>query len=133
MFLVAQHVVTPEGSGINAYYHVHGPREDWVWEPPKDVPEADPGELLDSRITVEGQGRIASYLDIAAPDGTPARNLRWAHDAIAALVGANAIFPIVVVSGPMFVRYELEPTLRANWRAELHELLDAALALAPDA
>lgn len=133
MFLIAQHVVTPEGSGINAYYHVHGPREDWVWEPPEDVPDDDPGQLYRSRIEIRGQGRIASYLDIAAPDGIPVPNLRWAHDAIAALIGAKAVFPIVVISGPIFVRYELELPLRANWHEELHVLLDAALALVPDA
>jgi hypothetical protein len=133
MFLIAQHVVTPEGSGINAYYHAHGPRQDWVWQPPENIPDGDPGKLSRSKIEIEGRGRIASYLDIAAPDGTPARNLRWAHNAIAALIGAKAVFPIVVLSGPIFVRYDLELPLRANWHGELHALLDAALALAPDA
>jgi hypothetical protein len=131
MFLVAQRVVTPHGEGINAFYHAHGPRPDWVWEPPDGVPDRDPGEVQHQDIQVVGQGRVRSFLDIAAPDGTPVQQLQWAHQALVALAGVGAQFPVIVVSGPIFVRYDLESQLRDEWHAELHALLDAVLPLAP--
>lgn len=131
MFLVAQRVVTPQGEGINAFYHTHGPRPEWVWEPPEGIPDRDPGMIQNQAIRVIGQGRVRSFLDIAAPDGTPAPQLQWAHNAIVALAGVGAQFPIVVISGLVFVRYDLEFQLRQNWHPELHQLLDAGLALVP--
>jgi hypothetical protein len=37
---------------------------------------------------------------------------------------ARASFPLVVVSGPIFMRFEVEAALRHDWRAELRRLLD---------
>jgi hypothetical protein len=133
MFLVSQRVVTPGGEGINAFLHGHGPRPDWVWELPAGIPDEDPGQVADQILQVTGQGRVRSFLDIAAPDGTSAHQLQWAHDAIVALGNVGAQFPITVVSGPMFVRYNVELPLRADWHGELHTLLEAALALVPAA
>jgi len=131
MFLVAQRVITTHGEGINAFYHAHGPRPEWVWEPPDGIPDRDPGEMAQQAINVTGHGRVRSFLDIAAPDGTPAQQLQWVHQAIVALAGVGAQFPIVVISGPVFVRYDVEFQLRESWHPELHQLLDAGLALLP--
>src|SRR5690606_10257089 len=129
MFLVAQRVITPAGEGINAFYHTHGERPDWVWEPPDGVPDQVPGEMRNQAIQVQGQGRVRSFLDLAAPDGTSRQQLYWAHEAILALGRVGARFPLTVVSGPLFVRFELEFQLRNRWHEELHALLDAGLPL----
>jgi hypothetical protein len=131
MFVVAQRVVAPEGEGINAFYRAHGAQPDWVWEVPEGIPDGKPGDLKKESIQVRGQGRVRSFLDIAAPDGTSPEQLWWAHHAIVALAGVDARFPLVVVSGPVFVRYDLESQLLGVWHGELHALLDAALALVP--
>lgn len=78
MFLVAQRVATPAGEGINAFYHEHGDRPEWVWEPPSGIPDRDPGKIVNQTLQVQGRGRVRSYLEIAAPYGTPARQLYWA-------------------------------------------------------
>lgn len=133
MLIVAQHVVTAEQDGINTYYHEHGPRDDWQWEPPPGVPDEDPGTMVDdhTRVTVRGTGRIRSYLDIAAPDGMPPSQLARVHDIVAAALRAGGQFPLVVVSGPLFVRFEVEGALRHDWRAELRRLLDAGAEVLP--
>jgi hypothetical protein len=131
MFLVVQHVVTADQDGINAYCHEHGLREDWQWEPPPGVPDQDTGTVVDdlTRVTVQGLGRVRSYLDIAAPDGTPASMLSRVHDLVAAVLRSGGQFPLVVVSGPLFVRFEVEEALRYDWRAELRRLLDVGTEL----
>lgn len=131
MFLVIQHVATAEQDGVNAYIHEHGPRNDWDWEPPRGVPDEDPGVVIDrlTRVTVQGRGRVRSYLDIAAPDGTPVSMLTRVYDVIASVLRAGGQFPLVVVSGPLFVRFEVEEALRYDWRAELRRLLDVGAEL----
>jgi hypothetical protein len=131
MFLVVQHVATAEQDGINAYCHEHGTRDDWQWEPPPGVPDEDPGIVLHhlTRVTVQGRGRVRSYLDIAAPDGAPVSILSRVHDVVAAVLRSGGQFPLVVVSGPIFVRFELEGALRYDWRAELRRLLDTGAEL----
>lgn len=126
MFLVVQHVATAEHDGVNAYVHEHGVREDWVWEPPAGVPDEDPGRMIDhlTHVTVEGRGRVRSYLDVAAPDGTTVSVLARVHDVVAAVLRSGGQFPLVVVSGPIFMRFEVEAALRQDWRAELRRLLD---------
>lgn len=126
MFLVIQHVATSDQDGINAYCHAHGARDDWEWEPPAGVPDEDPGTLLEhlSHVNVTGRGRVRSYLDIAAPDGVPVSMLSGVRLLVVALLSAGARFPLVVVSGPLFVRFEVEEALRHEWRAELRRLLE---------
>jgi hypothetical protein len=133
MLLVVQHVATGLGEGINAFYHAHGPRPDWVWEPPAGIPDDDPGEIVNQLVQIEGQGRVRAFLDIAAPDGTMAHQLNWAHNAIVALAGVGAQFPIIVLSGPIFIRYDLEFRLRQDWHRHLHDLLNVGLPLVPPA
>jgi hypothetical protein len=127
MLLVVQHVTTAAQSGINAYLHEHGPRTDWQWEPPPGVPDRDPGTVVENRtrVTVQGLGRVRSYLDIAAPDGLPVAQLERVHDILTATLRAGGQFPLVIVSGPLFIRFEVEGALRHDWRAELRRLLDA--------
>jgi hypothetical protein len=126
MLLVVQHVATAEQDGINAYCHEHGVREDWQWEPPAGVPDDDPGTMLEhlTRVTVQGRGRVRSYLDIAAPDGSPASILPRVKLMITALLRTGAQFPLILVSGPIFARFEVEEALRHDWRAELRRLVD---------
>ena len=47
------------------------------------------------------------------------------HDIVSATLRAGGRFPLVVVSGPLFIRFEVEGALRNDWRAELRRLLDA--------
>jgi hypothetical protein len=131
MFLVVQHVATAEQDGINAYCHEHGIREDWQWEPPPGVPDEDPGTMIEhlTRVTVQGRGRVRSYLDIAAPDGVPVSILSRVQLIVVAVLGSGAQFPLVVVSGPIFVRFEVEEALRYDWRAELRRLIDVGAEL----
>ena len=88
MFLVVQHVAVADQDGINAYCHEHGVREDWQWEPPAGIPDEDPGTVISAltRLTVQGLGRVRSYLDVAAPDGTPPSTLSRVHDIITAVL-----------------------------------------------
>lgn len=131
MFLVVQHVATAEQDGVNAYIHEHGVRDDWEWEPPPGIPDEDPGTVIDdlTRVTVQGRGRVRSYLDIAAPDGTPASLSSRVHDVVASVLRSGGQFPLVIVSGPIFVRFEVEEALRYDWRAELRRLLDVGAEL----
>jgi hypothetical protein len=131
MLLVVQHVATAEQDGINAYCHEHGTRVDWQWEPPPGVPDEDPGTVIErlTRVTVQGRGRVRSYLDVAAPDGAPVSMLSRVHDIVAAVLRSGGQFPLVVVSGPLFVRFEVEEALRYDWRAELRRLLDVCAEL----
>lgn len=131
MFLVIQHVATAEHDGVNAYIHEHGVRDDWEWEPPPGVPDEDPGRVIDhlTRVTVQGRGRVRSYLDVAAPDGTAASVLTRVHDVVASVLRSGGQFPLVVVSGPIFIRFEVEEALRYDWRAELRRLLDVGAEL----
>lgn len=129
MYLVAQRVITPDSEGINAYLHLHGDRTDWVWSPPTDIPDQTPGQLVAESVTTRGMGRVASFLDIAAPDETPRQQLWWAHDGICALMKTGAVLPLQIVSGQMLVRFEVDSQQQQHWHEELHHLLDAALAL----
>ena len=131
MYLVAQRVKTPGGEGINAYLHEHGVRADWVWSPPDRIPDQDPGQLVNNNVTTTGMGRVRSFLDIAAPDGSTKEQLWWAHDGIVALMRSGATLPLQLTSGTMLVRLEVEFQLQERWHDELHELLDAGLALLP--
>lgn len=90
------------------------------------MPDQDPGTVVDhlTSVTVTGRGRVRSYLDVAAPDGTPASVLSAVHDFICAVLQSGGQFPLVVVSGPIFSRFEVEEALRHDWRAELRRLLD---------
>jgi hypothetical protein len=129
MYLVAQRVVTPSNEGINTYLHMHGDRADWVWSPPADIPDQTPGQLVAESVTTRGMGRVASFLDIAAPDGTTRQQLWWAHDGVFALMRTGGVLPLQIVSGQMLVRFEVEFQRRPQWHEELHHLLDTALAL----
>jgi hypothetical protein len=129
MFLVVQRVVIGEAEGLNAYLHEHGERTDWVWELPAGIPVEDPGRLVREAVAMQGRGRVAAFLDIAAPDGAAPADLRWGIDAIARLLEMDASLPLVVSAGPLFVRFELERGRRARWSHELTSLFEAGVAL----
>lgn len=129
MFLVAQRVVIGGDEGINAYLHEHGERADWIWKLPNGVPDDDPGQVVREATSMRGRGRVAAFLDIAAPDGAILEDLRWGVDAVARLLEMDASLPLVVSAGPLFVRFELERGRRAQWFHELTSLFEASVAL----
>lgn len=129
MLLVIQRVLTPAGTGINAYLHEHPARGDWVWEVPEDVPDRSPGRRVAEHAPIGGPGRVQSYLDVAVPDGAAEGVLMRVHDLVLAILGVEQHLPLVVKSGPLFVRFYVEASLVEGWHHELHELMEAGGAL----
>ena len=128
MYLTAQRVRHPEGpEGINAFYYQSGVD---VMAPefrPQRTPDADPGELVHEIITLAPPGnRVRSYLDIVAPDGTPAVTIRRAF-ATAAGTAQPIELPFAVDASPCWFRFGAEQALAAMWRQELRMLFDWAV------
>lgn len=129
MLLVSQRISRAPGlSEIESYHYAHPDADNWVWEVPEGIPDQNPGKLV-TRSGHKTSGRIQSYLDIAAPDGTSPESLYWSHEAIISLMGIGARFPLSIISGPMFVRFEIEPQMSDDWHPEFHTLFNSAVAL----
>jgi hypothetical protein len=127
MYLTAHRVRRPTGpeEGVNAFFYVHGPTA-WEGLPPEGIPDEEPGELVNSRISVQPPGnRVRSYLDIVAPDGTP-----WAEigPAFIAFVSEAqvAAMPWRGIVGRCFFRVGMDAALAADWQRELLGLYNAA-------
>jgi hypothetical protein len=130
--LVAQRVVRlPSASssgvgGVNAFCWLHGDRF-WLDVPPDDI---GPGDLAGSIVEVPiGGNRVRSFLEIVAPDSTPARQ-------IIAAVGGGAEFladiarelPWKLSHGEVTFEFSIEAGMVATWQLELRILLGYALA-----
>lgn len=135
MLLVMQRGVTQEAEGINAFYYEHGPRPDWTDELPWRVPYGDPGKVVRESVTVRGPGDIPSFLDIAAPDGTPFDDIAWCVNAVTVLLRDRAKLPLTIHAGPLMVRLQIEEPLRDRPLPELvrevEQLFEVGVALLP--
>lgn len=130
MLVIAQRVLTEHGEDVNTFLHLHGPRNDWQWELPADIPNRTPGKPVLEEIRIRGRGRIRSYLDVAVPDGTAPEELLWARTAVFSLVRIGGRVPLMVGAGPFYAQFELEPNLEEAWQQELEILTAAVFSLA---
>ncbi len=84
MYLTAHRLVTPLGDeGVNAFLHLHGDQFAWP-DDPAPLATSNPGEIVERNTEVPpGGNRVLAYLDVLAPDGTPAAEIRAALLALA--------------------------------------------------
>ncbi|MFH1865036.1 MAG: hypothetical protein ABIK85_04065 [Candidatus Eisenbacteria bacterium] len=131
MYATAHRVVSPTtgAEGINAFHYLHGGYE---WDgppPPESMPETDPGTLFNDSVAVPPPGnRVRSYLDVVAPDGTPAREIERALADVTSR-DVPGSFPAVWTSGRFWFRFGLELALVPVWRQELRLLLENVAAV----
>jgi hypothetical protein len=131
MYVTAHRVVSPStgAEGVNAFHYIHG---GYVWEgapPPEFHPETNPGTLFNDAVEVPPPGnRVRSYLDVVAPDDTPAGEIeRAVAEATAREVPSR--FPATWTTGRLWVRLGLEGALVPVWRQELRLLLERVVSL----
>lgn len=125
MYLTAQRVIAHGGQeGINAFHYKHG-AQSWSGLPPPGIPDQDPGVLAGERIAVPPPGnRVRGYLDIVAPDDTPAGEIRQSLVMFLSRV-QRAPLPWEGVVGRCLFRVGLEQALAGQWRRELAQLYRA--------
>jgi hypothetical protein len=128
MYLTAQRVRDRHGhEGTNAYYYHCGFD---VWAPehrPPRTPDADPGELVHHIITLPPPGnRVRSYLDVVAPDSTPAATIRRAFAIADGLVQPDRL-PFWLDVTPCWFRFGAENPLAGMWRQEFRRLFEWAI------
>jgi hypothetical protein len=124
MYITAQRVrTTLHEEAINAYLYAHGGGV--VWQVPPQ-PEQEPGELVNTLITVNtvGGNQVRSFLDIVAPD-----ELWWSElrPRFIAFVGAMRLTPFPwhgVVNGCLF-RLGMARELARTWQQEVAHLYRA--------
>jgi hypothetical protein len=108
--------------GINAYLYAHGEQ---VWPVPPD-PDQDPGELVQSMLTVENVGfnEVRSFLDIVAPD-----NMWWSEirTALMQFIGTMQSHPLPWqgIVGLCRFRVGMNFSLMRTWQQELTHLFQA--------
>lgn len=122
MYLTSLHVVDPTTGreGFNAFYYRHGP---FVWNaPPPDIPDGNPGELMESRISVpSGGNRVRSFLDVVAPDEATLTEIR--HDFVAFVGYAQRQpFPWDGIVRRCRFRVGVEHGLVNRWHREIADL-----------
>lgn len=78
------HLVRGHGEeGINAFLHHHGRTFPWPSEPWR-LPEEGPGKIVARKVDLQPGGNdVRAYLDVLAPDGTPAGQIQAALAAFA--------------------------------------------------
>ena len=129
MYLTAQRVVSPSClEGLNAFFYTHG-AQTWSGLPPPDMPDKDPGTLVQELITVPPPGNhVRSYLDIVAPDETPSAEIRQSLVTFLSRVQREPL-PWVGVVGRCFFRNGLDKALATRWRPEIAQLYQVASGL----
>jgi len=123
MYVTAHRIRTPLlVEGINAYLYAHGGH---VWQVPPE-PEVEPGELVNSLLTVEAVGgnQVRSFLDIVAPDGTWWSELRPRLMQFVGSMRRNRFPWRGVVDGCLF-RLGMDQQLTRAWQQELAHLYRA--------
>lgn len=133
MYATAQRVRSEEGrEGVNGFLHLHG--EDFPWPPePWRLPEQEPGDQVGEYIEVPpGGNTVRSYLDVLAPDGTPASEIDAALAGLWLELSADAEGraaaheplpnPVVYRRGPVVLRLGVEGPLLASRAAEMAAL-----------
>jgi len=133
VYVTAHRVVRPETGeeGINAFLHIHGPDFSWPTEPWL-LPENNPGRTTGRQVGLApGGNRVRSYLDLLAPDETPAAEISAALTGLwLELVADEALpeiertlpNPVVYERGPVVIRFGVEGGLRPGRLLELNEL-----------
>lgn len=129
MYVTAHRVRTRlHEEGINAYFYRHGPD---LWEEPP-VPEENPGELVNTLLTVDATGgnHVRSYMDVIAPD-----DVLWPQiePLFLQFVDAHRLtpFPWSAVVGACLFRLGMERPLASSWRRELGLLYKACVLVHP--
>jgi len=129
MYVTAHRVRTRlHEEGINAYFYRHGPY--LSNEPP--VPEENPGELVNTLLTVDaiGGNHVRSYMDVTAPD-----EVSWPQIEPLLLQFIETYrlrpFPWAAVVGPCLFRLGMERPLARSWRRELGLLYKACVLVHP--
>ena len=124
MYLTAHHVRSSKGhEGINAFRHWHG--DGFAW--PADasaLPEDEPGELDPGATSVTvppGGNRVRAYLDVLAPDGTPASEIDGALGVLAGDL-AQRRNPTIFRIGEVTVRFGVERGLESAKVESLEQL-----------
>ncbi|OGQ23935.1 MAG: hypothetical protein A2138_19440 [Deltaproteobacteria bacterium RBG_16_71_12] len=125
MLLVAQRVLSPTGArGTNAFVYLHG---NYVWDDPPS-PGLIGGELIRSHVEVAPPGnRVASYLDVLAPDEW---TLTQVDAVIAQVCAGRGELPGVVQRGAALVRFDIDRAAAGAWRSEVQALYAVARATA---
>lgn len=132
MLLTAQRVRSIKGDdGVNAFYYRHGAIPGWVARPPKGIPDDNPGIRVNATTEIEPGGNlVVSYLDIIAPDETPA------SEVLASLQGFLSLehrqLPWVATVDRCTFRFWVQPTLVSRWAEEFKALAKAALRVHED-
>ncbi len=107
------HLVRGRGEeGINAFLHHHGPSFAWP-EDAWNLPETRPGSIVARKLDLEpGGNSVRAYLDVLAPDGTPAEQVRTALAALQREL-CERRNPTVFehAPGPVTVRFGVEGSL----------------------
>lgn len=129
MYATSHRVRAPSGAeAVHSFLHAHG---ELAW--PDDVsgwPETQPGQLVAQRGALPiGGNRVTAYLDVLAPDNTPARTLEAALKRFAEDLDERRN-PTVFRAGKVTVRLGVELRLESGRKRLLAELSSALLALA---
>lgn len=143
MYATAHRVESPRGlTGINTFLHTHGAAFSWPADPVQ-LPEHNPGVLWwDNGPEVPpGGNRVRSYLDLLAPDDTPAAEVEAALtslwlELVADEAGPPAAQgalpnPVDYRHGAVVLRFGVDLAMlpgRSLEMAELRRAVDAATA-----
>lgn len=141
MYATAHRVRSALGEeGINVFLHRHGGDMPWPADP-WTLPETQPGEIvLKTEAIPPGGNQVRSYLDVIAPDNSSPDALEAALTSLwLQLVADEAAVgsplgrlpnPIVFRSGPIVLRFSVEPGVeegRALEMAALHGAIGRVL------
>jgi hypothetical protein len=133
MYATAQRVRSTGGKeGLNGFLHMHGPGFPWPPDP-WNLPETRPGEQVSEDVDVPpGGNNVRSYLDVIAPDKTPADEIDAALTSLWLELSADESGlgapqeplpnPVVYCRGLVFLRLEVEAALLASRASEMAAL-----------
>lgn len=128
MYVTAHRVRARTGDeAVHAFLHQHGavawPDEVFDW------PEINPGRLIGRRTVFEvGGNNVLSYLDLLAPDGTPASVIEGALEEFRQDLEERAN-PTVMVTGGITIRFGTNLGLEPQRATAFEELAHAATEL----